>query len=492
MSKSYLLAGGAPTPNGRLHLGHIGAQFLKLDMLKRHLCRHGARATLMFSMDAFDTPVYLTARREGRTEEDVCRTYYAGIARDLECAGIGYDAFLDTASEHGRKLIRDTATELDTLLAGRKVSLPEKIPYGRRTGTQLTGRLLAGECPACGRTIRGYCCDPCGLQFSPDQLVNPRSAGEEEALSWREVTNDFVDVDSRDVRDYIASRALPAVTRRRAGEVANVLLSSDRFLVRWTASEPWGIGTGVSGQVFFNRVLITLVEQVLFGEMTRTALGLRRHPFAVDSETTTVLAYGVDNLGGRLVEGPALALATGRYRPFDHHLVSEFYLRDGAKMSTSGPNALWVSDAARLPGFSADALRAYMAAIATPEAEVEVSRTDLTGFMGPLTDRLGRIAALASSAPRSAIRADTLAAADRCLDRQAKALELPRLDLPEIWRTIEQWIRRVLSSGIEDLYADLMCFAVVAFPITPDIAGGVWRRLGRTGAPESSALRKGA
>lgn len=488
MSKSYLLAAGSPTPNGRLHLGHIGAQFLKLDVLKRHLWRNGDKASLLFSADAYDTPIHLASRRDGRPEEEICRTHYDGIAWDLDRAAIDYDLFLDTSAGDGLKRIRETVIGLDTVLRERKVPVSERIPYSRRTGTPLTGRLLAGECPGCGRAMRGYACDPCGLHLSPDQLVNARPADDEDVLVWREATNDFISVDADEVREYVAARDLPAVTRAKADEVVKLLLSDDRFLARWTASEPWGIGTGVPGQVYFNRILITLAEQVLFGEVTRDLLGLRRHPFEEGAGVTTVLAYGVDNLGGRLVESAALALATERYRPFDHHLVSEFYLRDGVKMATSGSNALWVSDVAEMRGFSRDALRAYMTSIATPDTEVEVSDERLSRFMPPVTESLDRVAAYASSARPAPIDRDTFALAEESLERQSGSLRLSRIDLPELWRTTERWTRRVLSGDGAGAYADLMCFAVVAYPVLPDVALQVWRRLRQQGRPERAAL----
>ena len=491
--RNYLFTSGAPTPNGRLHVGHIGAQFLKLDVLKRHVRRAGDGATLLFSVDAFDTPIYLAARRQGVTEEEVCRRNIDGITRDLEYAAIDYDVFLDTSVGAGRDLIRQTAVELDDLVAARKVAVEEKVPYSRRTGEPVTGRLLTGECPSCARTMHGYVCDPCGLQLSPDQIRNARAADPTDSLDWRAVTNHFVRIDTRELLDYVGSLPLPAVTRRKADAIASMLLTDEHFLVRWTASEPWGIGTGVPGQVYFNRLLVTLAEQIPFGEITKEKLGLRHNPFDRDSGVVTVLAYGVDNLGGRLIENTALALATDRYRPFDHHLVSEFYRNDGEKMATSGSNALWVADVADLTGFSRDGLRAYMASIATPDVEVDVSLPDLTRFMRSVTGRLGRVVALALSAAVGAgtrIGPEVLAVAERGLDRQSTALDLTHVDLPAAWRTTEEWIHRALSSSAEDRYATLACFAVIASPIAPDAAGTVWRLLGREGAPDRTSLRR--
>jgi methionyl-tRNA synthetase len=486
-AKNYLLTGAAPTPNGRLHLGHVGAQFLKLDVLKRHARRAGGNATLLFSVDAFDNPITYTARQAGVTEEEICRVYYDGIVSDLENVAIDCDVFLDTTVGEGRDLIEKTTIELDAVLAGRKVAVTEKIPYSRRTGSPVTGRFLTGECPACGRRMHGYSCDPCGLYMSADDIRDARAADPADILDWREVTNHFIRTGTREVRDYLDGLVLSEVVRGRAEEIAGSILADEYFLARWTASEPWGIGTGVPGQVYFNRMLITLAEQVAFGEITKEKLGLRHNPFEEGSDVVTVLAYGTDNLGGFLIENSALALATERYRPFDHHLVSEFYLLGGEKQSTSRPHCLWVEDMAALDGFSRDGLRAHMASIATPDVEVDVSLSDLTAFMRSLAATVDRVAAAASSTVDRTVDRAVVGRAEETLDGQAKALELEHIDLPKVWQSTEEWLDRARSTG---QYTSLACFAVVASPLVPDIASKVWGLLGRAGDPDRAGLRR--
>src|SRR5712671_44120 len=146
---NYLLTGAAPTPNGRLHLGHIGAQFLKLDILKRSVLRSGGKAALLFSVDAFDTPIYIVAQRHNVSETEVCDRYYTAISQDLENAAIDHDVFLNTSSGEGMAMIKEAADELDSVLQDRKVPVSERVPFSRRSGKPLTGKLLAGTCPSC-------------------------------------------------------------------------------------------------------------------------------------------------------------------------------------------------------------------------------------------------------------------------------------------------------------------------------------------------------
>lgn len=487
---SYLLVAGAPTPNGRLHLGHLGAQFLKLDLLKRHYLRRGDRAALCFSVDTFDLLIHIMSRDQGRTEEEVCRPGVDGIAQDLATAAIDHDVFLDTSTPAGRQVIADAATELDGLVAGHKVPVGERAPFSRRDGQPLVGRLLTGECPRCGRSMKGNACDPCGLFLSTDQILDVRPADPADRLEWREVTNHFLRVETARIRGYVDALRLPAVTRRRADEVTGTLLDGDHFLTRWTASAPYGVGTGVAGQVYFNHVLVTLAEQVAFGELTRSRLGLERNPFDVDSDAVTVGAYGADNLSVFLVNNVALALATGRYRPFDHQLVSEFFTNGGQKISTSRPDALWVAGITGLPEFSRDGLRGYLLSASAPDVPVDVSMAALTRFMGSLNGRLDRLTALASGGPPPQVDPGLVTRAEQSLDGQDAALALPSPDQPAVWRDVDDWIDRALAAGRDAQHATLAAFAVVAAPALPDAAGTVWRLLGRTGQPDRRGLRE--
>jgi methionyl-tRNA synthetase len=482
----YLFIAGAPTPNGRLHLGHIGAQFLKLDVLKRHAWRVGDRAALCFSMDAFDPTIYILAQAEGCTEPEFCRPYVDGIVEDLNNAAIDYDVFLDTSADDGRAVITETVVGLDRLVVGNKIAVAEKAAFSRLNGKPLVGRLLTGECPNCGRTMRGESCDPCGMTLPVERILNVQPADPADSLEWQEVTNHFLRVASHQIRDYIEWLPLPEVTRRKADEIAGTLLADESFLTRWTASAPYGVATSVPGQVYFNHVLVTLAEQIAFGEFARRSFGLHANAFDPGSGVVTVGAYGADNLGVFVINNVALALATERYRPFDHQLVSEFYTNDGQKISTSRSDALWIADIAGGPGFSRDGLRGYLLSVATPDVEVDVSLAALAAFTESLTGRLDRIAALAAESRPERVAHDVVAAAERSIDRQSAALDLTQVDQPEFWRGVEEWVDRALAGG----YTTLASFAVVAAPAIPDIAGRVWGLLGRGGEPDLHELRR--
>ncbi|MCM3755016.1 class I tRNA ligase family protein, partial [Bacillus licheniformis] len=46
-----------PTPNGRLHLGHIAGPYLRMDMLCRYLRSQGHHVRVVSAVDGFDSYV---------------------------------------------------------------------------------------------------------------------------------------------------------------------------------------------------------------------------------------------------------------------------------------------------------------------------------------------------------------------------------------------------------------------------------------------------
>lgn len=91
--KNYLLIPSVPTPNGRLHLGHIGGPYLSTDILARYLrlCGHSAR--MITGTDDFESYVTAQAAKEQRTPEQICRYYHSLIADDLAAMDIEPDHF---------------------------------------------------------------------------------------------------------------------------------------------------------------------------------------------------------------------------------------------------------------------------------------------------------------------------------------------------------------------------------------------------------------
>lgn len=82
-AQKFFLMPIPPTPNARLHLGHIAGPYLRMDMLGRYLRTQGHSVDVVSAVDGFDSYVLWKGLQEQRSAEEVVRDYHAQIALDL-------------------------------------------------------------------------------------------------------------------------------------------------------------------------------------------------------------------------------------------------------------------------------------------------------------------------------------------------------------------------------------------------------------------------
>ncbi len=59
-----------PTPNGALHLGHTGSQYLPLDVFRRYQEQQGNVVAYYGGFDVFDNAVSVAAHQMGRSPNE--------------------------------------------------------------------------------------------------------------------------------------------------------------------------------------------------------------------------------------------------------------------------------------------------------------------------------------------------------------------------------------------------------------------------------------
>jgi methionyl-tRNA synthetase len=348
-SKNYLLVAAMPTPNGALHLGHVGAQYLPLDVFRRYREQQGHRVVYYGGFDVFDNAVCVAAQREGRTYEEHAELITKQISAELQYLEIHIDGLINHADPVCSTLARKLVSELRVRYGPQIIPRAVRFPFSS-AGRPLSGNWLHGQCAYCQATVKGYSCDMCGRSLLPSELVGA-VAVDGSAIQWREVELEFVTVPAIGLPTYI--RSLPSA--RPYVPLVSARLDLPQLDLQWTNVDTWGLS--LSNEVVFYNRNFTLLEQLLLGDLASTQLGLNGNAFGPDSEVISILAYGKDNVGLLLADIPALAMATNFYRPYRYQWISPFYNVDGRKMSTSGNYAIWVRDVAALP---ADAIRLHL------------------------------------------------------------------------------------------------------------------------------------
>ncbi|MEO3809598.1 class I tRNA ligase family protein [Sphaerisporangium sp. B11E5] len=488
--RRYLLVPPEPTPNGRLHLGHIAGPYLRTDMLARFARMRGDRPLTVTGSDVYEPYMTFRAAAEGRPEREIAAEYHALIADDLDAMDIGLDAFVNPAEEPWRTAFEEEVARCLRRLGekGAVRTLRERVPYSPAAGRFAVGPWLTGGCPDCGAPGGGYFCEFCGGHFRPENLRDPRGVGGTGPLHWREITSLFLrPADPRELGARMTDIGVPA----RYQETVRRYLSREGGMVRVSAPETWGIPLD-RAEPDVPRTLFPYAGIFMFARLTGAVHGAMSgtgvNAFDPGSDVVTVTSLGVDNVIPTLVCIVGTSLLHGNMRTYDRTLINEFYLLEGEKFSTSRDHVIRAADIARAPGIGADAVRYFLAGTRLEErresmeplAFVGTVNDRLAGGLTPLLRRACR--SLTAGAPPEPIAEGHLARLEALLERQRTALDGPVAATAPAVEAFDAWWQSAADLRWS-AYWWLKGVSVLGFPIVPRLSRRIWEELGGTGEP---------
>ncbi|MFD5648740.1 class I tRNA ligase family protein [Streptomyces sp. NPDC127039] len=495
--RDYLVSAGYHTPNGPLHLGHIGGPFLHGNAVARHLESLGNQVSQITGTDAHESYVLLSAVLQDCAPRAVSRPQHAAAATVLTGFGMRQAAFADSgAAPLADEYVRHSQEIARRLVdGGRTVVREVPMMRSRSTGRVIVGPFAVGGCPACGAEAAGTCCEECGVWFGPELLRAPRPR--------------------LPVDDRTEPIAVPTVYLRMADTFHRTELArhfpqrylqlADAYLAvngPWLPlSHPLGWGVpwqGVAGlpegTVHTSYVRGTYASNRILKDLFHAATGLG-DPFTRDSPVTTVLASGLDAiLPCMFLQG--LTDPGWDWQPYDHHLLNEFLLLDGEKFSTSRNHVI---TARRYidSGLSPDLFRMYAGLLSVPgqAADFNVAafarfcRTVLAGRLEPLVRQSLDLAAGRPGAWTTSFTSRAQLAVRGRID----ALTLCDSDLSLAARQVIDW----LEAGETGLAKDepggwLRVLCWLTAPFMPAWAQSVWECLGLPGHPRLDGLEDSA
>ncbi|MEU1880721.1 class I tRNA ligase family protein [Streptosporangium sp. NPDC020072] len=495
--RHYLLAPSEPTPNGRLHLGHIAGPFLRLDMLSRFLRMRGDLPLIITGSDVYEPYMTFKAVAEGRSEAEIAAEYDALIAEDLSAVDIGVDQFINPCEDPWRKVFEE---EVDACVRrlrhrGAVVEQRERVPYSRSAARYIVGPWLTGGCPDCGSRVSSYFCETCGGHFRPENLLEPQGPDGAGPLEWREISSLFLRVaEPEPLRRRMAEMRVPP----RFQEAVERFLAREGGTVRLSAPQQWGVALegGVPGvpRTLFSYAGIFMFARLMgavHGEMSGTGV----NAFDPGSGVTTVTSFGIDNVIPTMVCIVGTALRHGDMKGYDRVLVNDFYQLEGEKFSTSRGHVIWSADIARAPRISADAVRYFLAGTRLeegpesmePRSFVEVNNTRLAGRLTSLVRAASAVSADVLPEPMGQ---DRLARLEELLRRQETALDGLVIATADAVAAFDLWWRETPGEwgSASQAYWWLKGVAVLAFPIMPRLGRRLWESLGGTGEPRLAAF----
>jgi methionyl-tRNA synthetase len=482
----YLLIPSIPTPNGRMHLGHIGGPYLRADILARHLRMLGHKAYIACGLDSYDSYTVYQAFKEQRPPLTINNDYYTAILDDLADMDIHLDIMINPIDnawgpryQHWCRLIFSKLERKGALVAVR-----EKMLWDKQRHAYLIGCWLVGQCPYCKLKAESYFCESCGAHFKPEEILSPRAR-----------TTPQDDIERVDILNLFMKILAPNIEQLKGVNSTiyqnfQTFLTKQDSLMRMTTPNPWGIAlTDRQGYnyMFFNygfvfAYFLMLGEKI--AELDRSCC----NAFAKDSSFTTIASFGMDNAIPFLASVYGITSHCKQFKPFDAYLINYFYQLDESKFSTSRQHAIWAASAIRGAKLSSDIIRLYLASIAVDTKPGSFVTEDFLKFyntvVGWLNDCVKPALARLANATRLSTADSLLNRLDSLLEKQVIVLDYSHYQPQLGVSLIKEWIEMYPSlDSVSAYYWWLKGLSLLTYPFMPKFSTALWEALMANSTP---------
>ena len=205
--KRAVVTGGMPYGNKALHLGHVGGVFIHADTYARFLRDHIGYDNVVFvsGTDCYGSPItesYRKATESGEfagSIEDYVKSNHDIQKKALDALDIDINLFsasgFGAAKENHRAMSDWVLTTLKE--NGHLEKMTTSQFYDTERGVFLNGRQVVGRCPIEGCKSESAYADECelGHQYSPSELIAPKSTLTGQRPEMRDVSNWYFKLD---------------------------------------------------------------------------------------------------------------------------------------------------------------------------------------------------------------------------------------------------------------------------------------------------------
>ncbi len=392
--RRFLVTSGLPYSNGRLHVGHIAGAYLPADTYVRYLRARGDDVQFVCGSDDNGVASLISARKEGKTVEELTAFYNSRQAADFKGLGIEFDIYGGTHqpgfTERHEQISQDFFRKIEE--KGYFVKKTTEQLYDTAADQFLPDRFVKGTCyhkkdngTQCGYTeAYGDQCESCGNAIDPMQLIEPQSTITGTTPEPRKTTHWYLQLQQfeKPLREWLESK-------RRASEddppwrdwVLNFALGQikrglpERAMTR---DLEWGVPVPLDDPDAAGKMLYVWFDAPIGYVSFTSALYERRGGDWRDYEERwkredcrIIHFIGEDNTVFHALIWPAMMMAEGSYQ-LPRQVVANAFLnikfpgQEEQKISKSRGTAIWIEE--YLKRFEPDPLRYYLTAI-SPESQ---------------------------------------------------------------------------------------------------------------------------
>ncbi len=371
--KRYTVTAALPYSNGRLHVGHIAGCYLPADTFVRYLKSCGKEVAFICGSDDYGVPVALTARKEGKSPQEVSDYYRDVQASDFEGLGLEFDIYSGTSKPPHAEISQQFFKK--ALEGGYLEKRSQKQLYDPQAEMFLPDRYVEGICHHCDTPeARGDQCEACGKPIDPELLEEPRSTITGAVPEIRDTVHWFFLLSKfeEQLKDWIGSREgwRPMVKNFTSGLLENGL--PDRAITR---DLDWGIPLPLEGDPDAEGKVLYVWFDAPIGYVSFTARWCEQQggswedyeKWWKDPESEIIHFIGEDNVVFHAIMWPAMLMAQGDFElptnvPANCFLNIQFPGEDEKKISKSRGTAIWINE--YLKDYDPDPLRYYLTMIA--------------------------------------------------------------------------------------------------------------------------------
>lgn len=494
-SSEWLFIPAIPTPNGRIHLGHIAGPFLKLDIMARAQRRQGALAHVLCGSDVYESHILKKAEQTGETPEHICNTFHSLDKSDLEALNIKFACYFNPLSEaFNSSYHKFHKAYLDKLVeAGKTFERTGKYLYSAGSDKFIIGCWLSGECPNCHKPSGSYQCESCGIQYQPEELINPYSNGKESDIETIETPSLFLDIS--DIMDQIESIWEGMGVPEHFREICRSFFYNQKGIIRLTNPGKWGVSYPVQGsdvpQVVFTYSSL-FIYSLFVGEVYKQLFSKEnRNAFHKDSKLKTVISFGFDNTISHIMSSAALAVTVPDYKCFDYFVPNYFFHLEDDKFSTSRGHVIWGADIINKTPVNADALRFYLLQECPEESATTFSikefiKTNNQILCRELQEKVHDTWKIIDHSHIPTISPDLEDRLFTTIKAQTKCMTPPSQTIRDGNHLLISWLNYQDEVNRDQLVWWMKGLALLASPIMPEFASSIWNYLGNKGTPNLS------
>ena len=391
--KRYLVTAALPYSNGRLHVGHVAGAYLPADTYVRFMRASGREVRFVCGSDDNGVASLISARKEGRSVEELTAHYNARQAADFAGLGIRFDIYGGTHQAgfvelHNRISQSFFKASFDKGYFTKKTT--EQL-FDEQANQFLPDRYVKGTCyhtlpdgKPCGYTdAYGDQCEQCGSSTDPMLLINPVSTITGTTPIRRQTTHWYMQLPrfAEPLKAWLEAKRQPAdgsppwretVLNFSLGQIRQGL--PERAMTR---DLHWGVPVPLDDPDAQGKVLYVWFDAPI-GYVSFTAKLCEQEGdwkgyehWWKSPDCRIVHFIGEDNTVFHALTWPAVLMAEGSYQ-LPWQVVANSFLnikfpgQEEQKISKSRGTAVWIEEYLKL--CEPDPLRYYLTAIA-PEKQ---------------------------------------------------------------------------------------------------------------------------